>query len=156
MLRVAGLLVLAVVLAAGTMSWQERTRVGRMTESVAARRELAAARLAPEGTAPQAGISARTPIRVQPLPDRLARRLRNDPDFQRLSHRCGVCHATPDPALHGADEWPVVVSRMAGTIDAAGLLPLHDADRQAVLRVLREYAASLRATPPAPPAPAPR
>jgi hypothetical protein len=156
MLRAVGLLLLAALLAFAYLARQERARGHRMMEQVAARRELAAARLAPAGTAPQAGISARAPIRVQPLPPRLARELKRDADFQRFSHRCGVCHATPDPKLHVAAEWPAVVSRMAGTIDAAGLLPLHDADRDAVLRVLTEYSASLRATPPAPPVPAPR
>jgi hypothetical protein len=155
MLRVVGLLLLAAALAAGILSWQERARVGRMTDSVAARRELAGTRLAPVGTAPQAGISARAPIRVQPLPDRIARERRHDPDFQRFSHRCGVCHVTPDPALHAADRWPAVVARMAETIEAAGLLPLQDSDRAAVLRVLTDYSASLSATPPAQPAPAP-
>jgi hypothetical protein len=156
MLRAVGLLLLAALLAFAYVARQERARGDRMMDQVAARRELAAARLAPDGTAPQAGISARAPIRVRPLPPRLARELKRDADFQRFSHRCGVCHVTPDPQLHAADEWPAVVSRMAGTIDAAGLLPLHDADRDAVLRVLREYSASLRATPPAPPVPAPR
>jgi hypothetical protein len=107
---------------------------------VSARRELRAVRLAPHGTAPQAGVSARAPIRVQPFPDQLARQLRQDPDFQRLSHRCGVCHATPDPALHTASEWRDIVGRMSHTIDAAGLLPLKDSDRDAALRTLLRYA----------------
>lgn len=140
MLRGLAIFVVAAVLAATGMSWRERDRIARMDDSMAARRELAAARLAPDGAAPQAGISARTPIRVTPLPDRLARELRSDPDFHRFSHRCGVCHATPDPALHKDAEWPNIVSRMSGTIDAAGLLPLSANDREAILRVLEQHA----------------
>jgi hypothetical protein len=142
MLRVAGAVVLLVALVAGGSSWRERSRVARMDDSMAARRELAATVLAPAGTAPKAGISARAPIRVQPLPDRLAKQLRNDPDFQRLSHRCGVCHVTPDPSLYADTAWPRVVARMAATIDGAGLLPLTDSDRDAVLRVLEQHASS--------------
>jgi hypothetical protein len=151
MLRAVAVLVLAGVVTAGGYSWRERARIARIEDGMAARRELAVTRLAPVGSAPQAGISARTPIRVRPLPERLARQLRGEPDFQRLSHRCGVCHVTPDPSLHGAEQWPVVVARMSATIDAAGLLPLDETDRAAVLRVLREHA-----TPPAPPLRAPR
>jgi hypothetical protein len=140
---------LLAMLVAGVLAFvistaREDARMARMQESVAARRELAATPLAPPGTAPQAGISARAPIRVQPLPNRLARELRSDADFQRFSHRCGVCHVTPDPALHVAGEWPRIVSRMSGTIDAAGLLPLPEHDREAILRVLEAHAASRR------------
>jgi hypothetical protein len=144
MLRALGVLILAGVLAATGLSWRERARIGRMDDAMAARRELTSTRLAPDGVAPQAGISARTPIRVDALPPRLARALRDNPDFHRLSHRCGVCHVTPDPALHAAAEWPNIVARMSGTMDAAGLLPLAAQDRAAILRVLEEHAASAR------------
>jgi hypothetical protein len=133
-----GVLVAAVT-GSVAVSWRDRARVAAMDASVAARRELAGTRLAPAGTAPQAGISARAPIRVQPIPAGLARRLRGDHDFQRFSHRCGVCHGSPDPALHTAQQWEAVVGRMAGNIDAAGLLPLSEVDRDAVLRFLREH-----------------
>jgi hypothetical protein len=146
MWRALAVLVVAVVLVAGTLSWRERGRIARMDDAVAARRELAATRLAPDGAAPRAGVSARAPIRVRPLPDRLARRLHGDADFQRLSHRCGVCHTTPDPSLYTGAQWPGVLDRMAGTIDAAGLLPLSAADREAVLRVLSRHAADTRAS----------
>jgi hypothetical protein len=142
--RAALMLVVAGLLALAALEWREQSRIRRMQEGMQARRELAATMLAPPGTAPQAGISARAPIRVRPLPRRLARELRGEPDFQRLSHRCGVCHATPDPALHVAAEWPNIVARMSGTIDAAGLLPLSERDREAILRVLEEHAASGR------------
>lgn len=139
---------------AGYSAWQDQERLKRATASVEARRELAQARLAPAGTAPRAGVSARAPIRVTVIPDRLARRLSGEPDFQRLSHRCGVCHVTPDPALRQAAAWPGVVDRMAATIAAAGLLPLPAADRAAVLRVLTAYSSDAGATPPARPVPA--
>jgi hypothetical protein len=139
MLRLVAVLVAAGLLATGILSWRDRGRVAEMQASVAARKELAATRLAPAGSAPQAGVSARAPIRVGPIPAALAKRLRTEPDFQRFSHRCGVCHATPDPGLHAGAEWPNIVSRMSGTIDAAGLLPLGQADREAILRVLGEH-----------------
>lgn len=139
MLRLLALMALAAVVIAGGLSLRERGRIAGMDASMAARRELAQTPLAPVGSAPRAGVSARAPIRVQPLPDRLAKQLRHDPDFQRFTHRCGVCHATPDPQLYGASDWPQLVARMAGTVDAAGLLPLSDADREAVLRVLLQH-----------------
>lgn len=111
-----------------------------MRDVVDARRELAATRLAPDGTAPRAGISARAPIDVARLPDELAARLHGSADFHRLSHRCGVCHATPDPRLHTQADWPAVIDRMAGVIRDAGLLPLGAEDRAAVLRILTMHA----------------
>jgi hypothetical protein len=146
MLRALACVALVGMLAIGGASWRERSRAARVEDGMAARRALATTLLAPPGVAPQAGISARAPIRVQPLPDRLARRLHREPDFQRLSHRCGVCHATPDPALHTSAEWPGVIARMSATIDAAGLLPLTTSDEMAILRVLRQHAA--QAPPP--------
>jgi hypothetical protein len=140
MLRVAGVLVLAVAIVAGVLSWREHSRVARLDGIMSAQRELAATQLAPAGVAPRAGVSARAPIRVTPISPKLAKELRGDGDFQRFSHRCGVCHVTPDPALHTPDRWPHVVDRMTHTVNAAGLLPLSDADRQAVLRVLQEHA----------------
>jgi hypothetical protein len=140
MLRVAGVLVLAVVLAVGAVNWQGRSRVARLDDVLFAQRELAATQLAPPGAAPRAGVSARAPIRVRPIPPRLVKAVRSEPDFQRFSHRCGVCHVTPDPALHGVAKWEQIVDRMAYTVDAAGLLPLSEADRAAVLRFLAEHA----------------
>lgn len=142
MLRVAGVLVLAAALVAGTFSWRERSRVARLEGIMSAQRELAATQLAPAGAAPRAGVSARARIRVQPIPDRLVKTVRSDADFQRFSHRCGVCHVTPDPALHSIDRWEKVVSKMAITVNSAGLLPLSDEDRAAILRFLRDHAKS--------------
>jgi hypothetical protein len=141
MLRVAGVLVLAVALAVVFVNWQGRSRVARLDDVLFAQRELAATQLAPPGVAPRAGVSARAPIRVRPIPPKLARSVRSEHDFQRYSHRCGVCHVTPDPALHDTPKWEQIVHRMAYTVDAAGLLPLSDADRAAVLRFLAEHAA---------------
>lgn len=140
MLRTFGLVVALGAVLLGVHAWRDRVHVAGMEAEVLARRELAATRLAPAGSAPQAGVSARAPIRVKPIPTSLSRQLRSQPDFQRFSHRCGVCHATPDPALHAGTEWPNIVSRMSGTIDAAGLLPLAETDREAILRVLRQHA----------------
>jgi hypothetical protein len=141
MSRVAGVLVLVVVLVTAVASWRDRNRAARMDDLLSARRELAATQLAPPGAAPHAGVSARAPLRVRPIPARLARRVRSEHDFQRFSHRCGVCHATPDPALHTAQQWETVVNKMSTTVAAAGLLPLSDGDRAAVLRFLAQHAA---------------
>jgi hypothetical protein len=134
--RASGLLLLVIAIAAVALSRYEERQRTRMVDRAAAQRELAATRLAPSGSAPQAGISARANIDVREFPPKLAAKLHGDPDFHRLSHRCGVCHSTPDPALHAASEWPVVIERMSRNIDAAGLLPLSAADSAAVLRAL--------------------
>jgi hypothetical protein len=140
MLRVVALILLVGVLTAAVVSRREATQRGRANDIAAAQRELNATRLAPSGAAPQAGISARANVDVRHFPDKLAARLHGEPDFHRLSHRCGVCHSTPDPSLHTAEEWPVVIERMSRTIDAAGLLRLGEADSAAVLRALtRDY-----------------
>lgn len=134
--RAMTLLLAAVIAAVVVQAQRAQQQRDRANDVAAARRELAATRLAPSGAAPQAGISARTEVEVRPFPERLAQRLHDDADFHRLSHRCGVCHATPDPALHTHAEWPAVIERMSRTIDAAGLLPLGVADSTAVLRAL--------------------
>lgn len=136
LLRACGLLLLIGVMTAVLLSQRDDRRRTRLTDLAAAQRELAATRLAPSGSAPQAGISARANLEVKPFPERRAARLHGDPDFHRLSHRCGVCHATPDPALHSPAEWPAVIERMSRNIDAAGLLRLSPTDSAAVLRVL--------------------
>lgn len=145
-LRRAFALLLAVgLLSAAVVSHRDRQRTDRMSDTAAALRELAATRLAPAGSAPRAGISARADIDVQAFPEKLARQLHADPDFHRLSHRCGVCHSTPDPSLHAGADWPAVIARMSLTIDAAGLLPLSPADSAAVLRALtKDYAHEAR------------
>ena len=143
--RAFGLLLVVGMLTAAAISHRDRQRSDRMNDTAAALRELAATRLAPAGSAPRAGISARADIDVQPFPDKIARKLNDDADFHRLSHRCGVCHATPDPALHEAAEWPAVIARMSLTIDAAGLLPLSQTDSAAVLRALtKDYSRQVR------------
>ena len=138
----AGALVTAAALAITSHRADEQR--ARMTDIAAAQRELAATRLAPAGSAPQAGISARADIDVREFPEKAARRLHDDPDFHRLSHRCGVCHSTPDPSLHPAAEWPVVIERMSRNIEAAGLLPLSASDSAAVLRALTRELRDLR------------
>jgi hypothetical protein len=139
-LRATALVLLVAVVVLAVVQLRDGQRRNRMNDAAAARRELDATRLAPSGSAPQAGISARNTVDVRPFPARLADQLHDDPDFHRLSHRCGVCHDTPDPALHTAAEWPAVIERMSRTIDAAGLLRLSAADSAAVLRALsKEY-----------------
>src|SRR5690606_35109745 len=58
-LRAVGLLLLIVAIVAVALSRHEERQRTRMTDRAAAQRELAATRLAPSGSAPQAGISAR-------------------------------------------------------------------------------------------------
>lgn len=136
LLRLAALCAFTVALVMGALSYRERARMGRLEAVAAAQRQLAATRLAPAGSAPGAGISARAPIEVAPFPEKLAKRLHADSDFHHLVHRCGVCHATPDPSLHTAAEWEAVVDRMTLNIRNAGLLQLNDEERAAVLRLL--------------------
>ena len=141
MLRGLVAVAVACALVAGALLQRERARDARTVENAAALRALSGTRLAPAGSAPQAGISARTVVDVKPFPARLAKSLDDDPDFHRLHHRCGVCHATPDPALYDAAGWDSVVVRMRANIRDAGLVPL-GTDEEAVLRVLRRFAAT--------------
>lgn len=106
-------------------------------EQAAALRLLGRLSAPPPGSAPQAGISARNRVEVAPFPARRADALHDDADFHRLVHRCGVCHSTPDPALHTVAGWDSVVTRMSAHMDDAGLLRLSDADRAAILRALK-------------------
>jgi hypothetical protein len=138
--RALAVFALATALTVGGFSYRERTRRARLDAISAAQRQLAATQLAPAGVAPRAGVSARAHIDVRPLPEKLAKQLHRDPDLHHFVHRCGVCHATPDPALHEAAEWDTVMERMTYNISAAGLLPLTEAERAAVERVLRGHA----------------
>jgi hypothetical protein len=94
----------------------------------------------PGARPPLAGMSARAPLDLAPI-DR--KRLGGDTlshEFIRYMHRCLSCHAAPDPAIHGYDRWVHVVQRMNGNMAAAGLLPLGDEDRAAVLLFLEKHA----------------
>lgn len=116
----------------------------------AVERELAAANAALADVAPMAAVSARNLARVTPI---ATARLGTDADsheLHRYMHRCGSCHATPDPSMHTRTEWPLVVGRMAQAMDSAGLLPLGAADRAAVLRLLERWGRAGPATTPSP------
>jgi hypothetical protein len=140
MRRLIGLCAFVVAAGVSFSSYRERARTEQRADVAAAHKQLAATPLAPNGTAPHAGISARVPIDVRAFPEKLAKSLHGDTDFHHLVHRCGVCHSTPDPSLHTAAEWDQVLDRMAFNIQSAGLLPLADEQRAAILNILRHYA----------------
>lgn len=98
----------------------------------------------PTGTAPRAGMSAIREVDVEPL-DR--RRLGSDTlsaEFHLFLHRCGACHAPPDPAMHTAAEWRSTLTRMHRNIEDAGLLPIAGEDRERILAFLARHAAERR------------
>ncbi len=98
------------------------------TRRQAALRELAEANAALPGRAPLATVSAKDIARVTPVDvDALGADSSSRP-FHRFAHRCGTCHAAPDPSMHTRPEWRVLMSRMAGHMGEAGLIPLDSTD----------------------------
>lgn len=100
--------------------------------------ELAAAQR--EAGPKHAGVSARWAPDVRALSPRRLGEDTLSPEYRTLVQRCAGCHAVPDPRLHGAGEWSGIVNRMRIYADSAGLLPLTDDQRDAVLRILRRHA----------------
>lgn len=83
-----------------------------------------------------AGISAQGVSGVVPLaPRRLGDRA-DSTAFRDLVHRCTACHVAPDPSMHTAGEWPVVISRMKDNIRLAGLLPLRPREERMITQFL--------------------
>jgi hypothetical protein len=95
---------------------------------------------APAGRPRLAGVSVRLRYAVQPLaPGELA--ADTAPPLRHFfEHRCSACHAAPSPRQLPAASWPRVVERMQGNIEAAGLLPLEDADAARIVELLQRHA----------------
>jgi hypothetical protein len=55
------------------------------------------------------------------------------------SEYCAACHALPQPTLHSADEWPLVLRRMEGYMQAQGRrLPSREDERKILAYLDRE------------------
>lgn len=62
------------------------------------------------------------------------------PGARLLMDRCSHCHAPPQPAVHGADEWPGVVYRMQNHMVRRGYETFDEAERKTLLDYLGEHA----------------
>ena len=70
------------------------------------------------------------------------------PDGRVFAERCGGCHdrccgkghGVPDPRFHTMSEWQEIVPRMDRLIGEQGLAPLSQAEREAIMRYLRQHA----------------
>jgi len=52
------------------------------------------------------------------------------------SEYCAACHALPQPTLHSADEWPLVLRRMEGYMQAQGRRVPSSEDERKILAYL--------------------
>lgn len=82
-----------------------------------------------------AGVSLNRP-RVTPLDEDALGGLARSPDYPVFLHRCTSCHATPDPGMHEPGQWRGVVRRMDGWREKAGVMPITDDEREAVVRFM--------------------
>ncbi len=64
------------------------------------------------------------------------------PGLALFRQTCSQCHALPDPALHTADEWPVVVERMRGNMETMGKRVITDRERDEIVGYLATVAGS--------------
>ncbi len=125
--------VLALLLAACNSGPRERRNaVGRQV----ALEELSRmnTRMAPDASL--AGVSAQGVSGIVPLRPRPLRDQADSSDFRHFVHRCNACHAAPDPSMHTAGEWAVVISRMKDNMRLAGLLPLRPQQERAIMEFL--------------------
>lgn len=53
---------------------------------------------------------------------------------------CSQCHASPDPELHHAPEWPSVVDRMRQNMKSMGKHEISDEERNQILEFLIQHA----------------
>ncbi len=64
------------------------------------------------------------------------------PGLALFRQTCSQCHALPDPTLHTADEWPVVVERMRRNMETMGKRVITDRERDDIASYLAEVAGS--------------
>ena len=64
------------------------------------------------------------------------------PGLALFRQTCSQCHALPDPTLHTADEWPVVVERMRRNMEAMGKRVITDRERDEIAGFLTKTAGS--------------
>lgn len=76
---------------------------------------------------------------LRPAPETLLPEQKG-PGGERFSQVCSQCHALPDPALHTAEEWPDVVSRMHVNMQRMGVAPPEAQERAQILAFLIDHA----------------
>ncbi len=57
-----------------------------------------------------------------------------------FKNRCALCHPLPDPKLHTAEEWPMVVERMRGHTQTTGKGSITDQDNKEIVSYLINHA----------------
>jgi hypothetical protein len=89
---------------------------------------------------PLAGVSARMEFPVKALQWGEMGTYVEGPLYHRFLHRCSGCHVAPSPTQQPAGSWPSIVGRMAGHVEAAGLLPFADEEAKAITGLLQRHA----------------
>lgn len=95
----------------------------------------------PSGQTSSAGVSILRDLDIRALSMRRVGADTTSPGFHRYVHRCGTCHAAPDPSLRTASQWKYVFPRMEKHLRETGLIPLGPMDRTLILEFLGRHAA---------------
>ena len=104
-------------------------------------REVGVEEVGPSGTASSAGVSVLRDLDVRPLKARRIGADTTSQGFHRYVHRCGTCHAAPDPSIRTPSQWKYVFPRMEKHIREGGLIPLGPLDKNLILGFLERHAA---------------
>ena len=75
---------------------------------------------------------------LRPAPESLAP-AKSGPGGAQFAEVCSQCHALPDPALHTAKEWSVVVQRMHSNMQTMGVDPPEAEVRAQILAFLTDH-----------------
>ena len=103
--------------------------------------EVGLSEVDPSGTSSSAGLSVLGKFDIKPLNSRRIGSDTTSQGFHRYVHRCGTCHAAPDPSIRTASEWKYVFPRMKKHIKNVGLIPLGPLDKNLILEFLGRHAA---------------
>ncbi len=57
-----------------------------------------------------------------------------------FSSVCSQCHSIPDPKLHTADEWPIIVERMSGHMQSRGKIAITAQEKKEIVSYLKGHA----------------
>ena len=98
------------------------------------------AQAALDSAAAEAGVSFSVRPAVRPLDARRLGMLKQTDGYHAFLKRCSSCHDTPDPSMHGPEDWHAVVRRMGGWMEKAGVLPLAVAESTAIASFLDQAA----------------
>jgi len=98
------------------------------------------AQAALDSAAAEAGVSFSVRPAVRPLDASRLGMLAETDGYHAFLKRCSSCHNTPDPSMHGPEDWHAVVRRMGGWMEKAGVLPLAVAESTAIASFLEQAA----------------